>query len=243
MLEHPLAKRVCVVDGQFAHGVKRPSRGRHLDTRDGAQPFHQSVASCHVSVPNLFEVLSRGVQCRFGRHLGQRWRGQSRHGKLHRSLPHGVVFGDHRANARATHAVPLGHAVDEHHVVFKAGKLHHRFGLGAVVAKLAVDLVSKQVEVVVFHQLSQCIEGLRRVHRACRVAGVAQQNGLGLVVDLGRKILDGRQGKSLVDVGRDGHHLHASHLGKAIVVGVKRLGNDDLITRIEARHEGKHQGL
>ena len=96
---------------------------------------------------------------------------------------------------------------------------------------------------MVTHQLGQGVQRLWGVDRPCRVARVAQQDGLRLVVDFGGKVGNGRQGEPVVNPRRHGHNLHPCHLGEAIVVGVKRLRHDDLVTWVQARHERKHQGL
>ena len=84
------------------------------------------------------------------------------------------------------------------------------------------------------HEVRQRIEGLRRVNRARGVAGVAQQDGLGLFVDFGGEFGNRRQGKPLLKVRRDRHHLHPCHLRKTIVIRVEWLRNDDLVSGVEA---------
>ena len=243
MLQHPLAKRVGVVDGQLAYGVKRPARVGHSHPLDVSQPLHEGVPPGHVAVAHLLEVRLGGFQGGFGRDLGQRGGREPGHGKLHGRLAHRGVFGHHGTNARTTHAVTLGHAVDQDDVLLQPGQLKHRFGLGPVVAKFSVHLVGKEVQVVVTHQLRQGVQRLRGVDRPCGVAGVAQQDGLRLVVDFGGEIGDGRQGEPVFNPRRHRHNLHPCHLGEAVVVGVKWLRHDHLVAWIQARHEREHQSF
>ena len=113
----------------------------------------------------------------------------------------------------------------------------------AVVAELAIYLIGEQEQVVFLHDLGQFQDFLFRVEVAGGVVGVADHDSLGLRGDDLVELFDGRQGEAVFDGGHDGLHGDAAGDGEAVVVGVERFGDDDLVARVEAAVESEQDGL
>ena len=75
------------------------------------------------------------------------------------------------------------------------------------------------------------------------VVGVADEDGARLVGDLFLKLLHRRQFEAVLNMGLHRLDHCAAGDGKRHVVGITGVGNDDFVSRVEARHVGKHDSL
>ena len=156
---------------------------------------------------------------------------------------HRLVLRDERTDADTALRVTLRDRVDQDDILLDALEVARRDIGRARVDKLAIDLVREEEEVVLLYQIADALHLAARVEVTRRVVGVADQDTARAGVD---QLLEFRhigQGKALVD-GRDhGANRRSGRDGEGHVVGVSRLGHDDLITRVEARHEGEEHRL
>ena len=112
-----------------------------------------------------------------------------------------------------------------------------------IVAELAIDLVGKEIQVVLFDQTGHLQQLLVGIKITRRVVGVANHDGLGARRDDLLKFLDGWQGKTRLDVAGNGDNLGIAQLGEGVIIGVIRFWNDDFVARVEAHGEGHLQSL
>ena len=115
--------------------------------------------------------------------------------------------------------------------------------LMAIVAELAIHLISKKIQVVFLDQSSHLQQFLVGIKITRRVVGVANHDGLGARRDDLLKFLDGRQGKARLDVAGNGDNLGIAQLGEGVIIGVVRLWDDDFVARVKAHCEGHLQSL
>ena len=178
-----------------------------------------------------------------GNDLANQGRTQTGLSQFHSGSAHFLVAGDEGTDADTTLAVTLRYTVDHDDVVLDTLEMHGA-GVGRIaVDELAVNLVGKQEQVIFLHQVTQAHQLLAAVQRASGVVGVTDHDGAGALVDDLLKLLDGRQCETILDVGGDGADYGTGLAGKTHVVGIGGLGNDDLVTRIQAYHEGHLHGL
>ena len=89
------------------------------------------------------------------------------------------------------------------------------------------------------HQVANLVHLSARIEIACGVVGVTNQDRAGTFVDEFFKLFDFRQRKAFFDGGGYGANARAGRDGEGHIVGVSRLGYDDFVAGIEARHESK----
>ena len=101
------------------------------------------------------------------------------------------------------------------------------------VDELAVGLVADDEQVMLLGDVDHQAHLLGREHRTGGVAGVGAHDGAGVLVD---ERLDARAvgvAVALLGAGRDGADLRAAGIDHRIVVGVERLGDQDLVVVVE----------
>src|SRR5690554_725535 len=128
-------------------------------------------------------------------------------------------------------------------MLFQSLEFHYRNMLGLIVAKLPVHLVAQQVKVVLNNQFFQLLQLLTGVQIAGRVVGVANEDGLGAGGNQLFNFGKGRQGKIAVEIGGQRNNPYAGGRGKAVVVGVERLGHNHLVAHIQAAQKGQTDGF
>ncbi len=153
------------------------------------------------------------------------------------------MLGDEGADAYAALVVALRHGVDQHHLLLDAGQMEGRDVGRARVAELAVDLVGEKEEVVFLHEVADLEHLLHCVEIAGGVVGVADEYALCARSDQFLEFLDGGQCEAFVDARGHGDDLGSGRDGEGHIVGVGRLGHDDLVARIETCHKGEQHGL
>ena len=112
-----------------------------------------------------------------------------------------------------------------------------------VVYKLTVHFVCNQKQVVSQNQLLKLKQLLPGIYITGRIIGIANKDPLRFGTNHLPKFRDGWQLKSVLNGGSDGLNDDIICDGKRLIIGVKRLRNDHLITRIETNHEGKGDRL
>ncbi len=101
----------------------------------------------------------------------------------------------------------------------------------------AVYLVGEEIQVVLLHEVAYLVHLATCVQIARRVVGVADEDGTGVLVDKLLKLLHLRQRESLLNGSGYGANLGSCRDGKRHVVGIGWLRDDNLVARIETRHE------
>ena len=109
----------------------------------------------------------------------------------------------------------------------------------ASVAKFAVNLVGKEVEIVFFYQIANLVHLLARVEVARRIIGIADENAFGFGRYQFFELRHRRQRKTLLDGRNNGFHHGTRSNGKRRVVGVGRLWHNDFVAGVEATHKRK----
>ena len=175
--------------------------------------------------------------------MSEERRTKARLTELHHRFAHGFVLRDERTDTDTALAIALRDAVHEDDVLLDslemAGRDIRRLG----VDELAVYLIRDEVEVVFLHEVTNLTHLLLGVQVARRVIGVADKNRPCLRRDLLLKLLHRWQFKAVLDIGLHGLHHRACRDSERHVVGVRRVGHDDFIARVEATHIREHDGL
>ena len=91
------------------------------------------------------------------------------------------------------------------------------------VAEFAVHLVGVDVEVVLAGDVAELLYLVLGVEDSGGVAGIADDDTLGPGGDVALELLDGGDGKAVVDGGGDGHELNVVYDGEGVVVRVEGL--------------------
>ena len=154
-----------------------------------------------------------------------------------------MVLRNERSDADTALRVTLRHRVNQHHILLDTLQMARRDIGRARVDKLAIDLVREEEQIVLLDQIADAVHLLARIEVARRVVRVTDQNSARALVDKLLELLDLGQREALLDRGRDGADDCSGRDCEGHIVGVGRLGNDDLIAWIEARHKGKQHGL
>ena len=111
------------------------------------------------------------------------------------------------------------------------------------VDEFAVDFVGEEEQVVFFDQVADAVHLLACVQVPRGVVGIADQDTARAVVDELFEFRDVGQCESLLDRRYHGAYHGPCGDGEGHVIGVGRLGDDDLVAGVEARHEGEQHGL
>ena len=113
----------------------------------------------------------------------------------------------------------------------------------ARVDKLAVHLVGEKVQVVLLHHVAYLVHLPTGVQITCGIVGVADEDGPGALVDELLKLFHLGQRKALFDGGGDGADDGSGRNGKRHVIGIGRLGHDNLVTGVQTCQEREEHGL
>ena len=232
-LQQPQLEFLRVVDRQGGHQVERAARAFADDAGDLVQLAHDRIAAALVLLPDLLEIIrANGIE-RGGRDLIERGDGQARL-TVFEGVGHEVlVAADETADPRAAGGEALGDGVDEDQVFLTVVKLAERMQRLAVVGELAVDLVGHEIQIMLHRNIEQHLHLLDGQAGAGGVAGVRDHDRLGLRRDAG---LDARAVGVEIAFLRPGMQRmdHAAGRGdEGMVVGIERLGDDDLVAVVE----------
>ena len=109
--------------------------------------------------------------------------------------------------------------------------------------EFAVDLVREEEQVVFLDQIADLVHLPPRIEVTRRVVGVADQDAARAFVDQFLELLDRGQREAVLDrrYHRADHRSGRDREGH--VVGIGRFGDDDLVARVETRHEGEQHGF
>ena len=243
LLQQPLLEGVGIVHGQGGHDVEGAAGALADHAGDLVELGHHRVAAALILLADGGEVVGTHRIQRGGGHLIQRGHGQTALGVLHGLRHQLFVAGDHAADAGAAGGKPLGHRVDDDDVLRRVLELTHGLQRLVGVDELAVRLVADDEQVVRLGDVHHHAHLLRRQHGAGGVAGVGDHDGTGVLVDL--RLHLGAVGVVIAVVGRGGNgvDLRAAGIGHGVVVGIERLGDEDLVAVVEDAVHGDLQRL
>ena len=111
------------------------------------------------------------------------------------------------------------------------------------VDELAIDLVGDEVELVLLHEIANLAHLLLGIEVTRGVVGVADEDGACLGRDLFLKLLHRRQLEAVLDMRLDGFDHRAAGDSECHIVGITRVGDDDLVARVQTTHIRKHDRL
>ena len=238
-----MAEILRIFDGEGGSRIESALRHGSIHTRDGVEPRDDEVAAGQILVVALLRVFFRALDGRVGDDLSQQGRAQAGLGEFHHGIAHVLVPGDDVADADAALGVPLGHGINDDHVLFDAFQVHGGDIRLVRIAELAIDLVGEEVQIVFLNDVAESVELFLRIEIARGVVRVADEDGPGLGGDDLLERLDVRKGEVVLDAGGDGEHVETGLCGEGQVVRVAGFHHDDLVARVHAGHEGHQQGF
>ena len=154
-----------------------------------------------------------------------------------------MVLGNQSTDADAALRVTLRHRVDKYHILLNTLQVAGRDIGRARIDKLSIDLIREEEQIVLLHQIADAVHLLAGIEVARRIVGITDQNTACTLVDKLLKLLNLGQRETLLDRGRDGADNGSCRDSKGHIVGVGGFGDNDLVTRVKARHKGKQHGL
>ena len=149
-----------------------------------------------------------------------------------------LVSGYHAADARAAGGKALGDRVDDDNIVLIALKLQKAHELLAAVDKFAVDLVTDDEKSVLAGDIRHETQLLLGQDGAGGVAGICEHDGAGALVYAGLHALAHGEPVALLGLCGDGADARSGEGHEGGIVGVKRLGDDDLVALVEDAGKG-----
>ena len=144
-----------------------------------------------------------------------------------------MVAGQNAADTRAAGGKTLGHGINDDHIVRRVGKFAQGLQRLTGIDKLAVGLVTDNIQLVLLGDVHHQTHLLRRQHTAGGIAGVGAHDGAGVLVDLGLDLF--AVGIVIALLGCGGHRVDfgAAGVHHGIVVGIERLGNQNLVAVVQ----------
>ena len=109
--------------------------------------------------------------------------------------------------------------------------------------ELAVHLIGEKVKIVLLHQVAYAVHLLLGIEVARRVVRIADENGLGALVDEFFELLHLWQAEALLNGGGHSAYDCTGRNGEGHIVRVRRLRHDNLVSRIEAAHKSEQYCL
>ena len=243
VLQQPDLELLRVVHRQGGHGVKRTLRALAHHPGDLLQLAHHRVPAALVLVPDGGEI------CRS--HIVQSGRGHlvdGRHAQTALGVLHGVghqllIPGNEAANARAAGGKALGNGVDNNDILRRVLKFTQRLQRLPGVHELPVGLVADDEQAMLLGNVHHHAHLLRGQHGAGGVAGVGTHNGPGMLVDLRLDLLAVGVVIPLLGLGGNGMDGRTAGADHGVIVGIKRLGNENLVPVVQNAVHGDLQGL
>ena len=108
---------------------------------------------------------------------------------------------------------------------------------GTGIDKLTVHFVGEKEKIILLHQVTDLVHLTSGIQIAGRIIRITDQDTLGTFVDQLFKFLYFRKREPLLNCRSNGAYFSSGRNGKSHIVGVSRFGNNDLVSRIKARHE------
>ena len=113
----------------------------------------------------------------------------------------------------------------------------------AGIAELPVDLVGEEEEVIFLDQVAYLQHLFHRIEVARGVVGIADEDAFGAGGNQFLELLDRGEREAVVYARRHGDDLGTGRDGEGHIVGIGRLGHDNLVAGVEASHEREQHGL
>ena len=169
-----------------------------------------------------------------GRDLVERGDGKAGLAVLERVAQQLLILGDEAADARAAGRKALGNGVDDDDVLRRfLGKGAEGLQRLAAVDELAVGFVADEEQIMLLGEVNEHLHLVVRQHHAGGVAGVRDHDGAGVGIDERLDLLALGVVIALLGAGRDGSDGRAAGAHHGVVVGVERLGDEDLVAVVE----------
>ena len=109
--------------------------------------------------------------------------------------------------------------------------------------ELTVNLVREKKQVVLLDQITYLVHLTAGIKVARRIIGIADEDSPGTLIDQLLELLHLRKRKTFLYRGSDGAHFGTGRNSERHIVGISRFGNNNLITRIQARQEREQHSL
>ena len=169
-----------------------------------------------------------------GRDLIERGHGKAGLAVLERVAQQLLILGDEAADARAAGGKALGNGVDDDDVLRRLlGKGAEGLQRLAAVDELAVGFIADEEQIVLLGEVNEHLHLVVRQHHAGGVAGVRDHDGAGVLIDERLDLRALGVVIALLGAGRDGGDGRAAGAHHGVVVGVERLGDEDLVAVVE----------
>ena len=188
-------------------------------------------------------ILARCIKRCLGSNLSEQWWRQSRLTELHHCSTQGFILGYQRTDTNTALGVSLRHRINQHHILLDTLQVARRDIWRAGIDKFAIDLVREEEQVVLLYKIANTIHLLACVEVARRVIRVTNQDTACALIYQLLELLYRRQGKAIFDSRCYRANYRTCRYGKCHIIGIRRLRNDNLVTRIETRHKGEQHRL
>ena len=144
------------------------------------------------------------------------------------------VLGNEAAHTRTAGGKTLGHGIDDDDVVTRPlSKFAKRLELLPAVDELAVRLVTDEEEVVLDRNVNEHLHLLVAEHNARRIAGVRDDDGTGVLVDLRFDLFTVGIAVALFRRSRNGANARAAGIRHRRIVGIEWLRDQNLVAVVE----------
>ena len=109
--------------------------------------------------------------------------------------------------------------------------------------KLTIHFIGEEEQIVLLHKVTYLVHFATGIKITCRIIRITDQDSPGALVNQLFKLFYFRKRKTFFYGSGNGAYLSTGRDGKRHIVSVSRFGNNNLVTRIEARQEGEQYRL
>ena len=244
VFQQPVLELVRVIHRQARHDVERAHGLLHHHAGDLAKLGDHRIPAAAVFLLALTEERRIHRIQRRRADLIDGSNGQTGLAEFQQRRLQLLIPGHNTAHPRAAGGKPLGGGVDDDEVLVDIPEVRHgRHAEFVVVAEFPVNLVADQEQIALLGNVGDHPHFLLVEDNACGVAGVGDQDGAGVLGDQALDALPLGVAVALPRVGGQGTDNAAGRMDEGGVVGVIRLGDDDLGIGVEDAQAGHQQRL
>ena len=244
LLQQPALELIRIVNRQTGHDIERAHGFLHHNTGNLPQLIYNGVTALPVfllACPEEFVVHTVQSSSTDLVHGGNSQTGLA---ELQQSCLELLVAGHHTANTGTTGREPLGDGVDDNQVLIDVPIMGHGGNTKLVIiAEFPVHFVTDQEQIVLLGNVCNHPHFLLVQHNTGGIAGVGDHNGAGIGRNQTLDALAVCIAVSFPGVGGQRTDNTTRRMNEGGIVGIVRLGNDDLSIGIQNGQAGKQQRL
>ena len=244
LLQQEILQLFRVVHRQRGHHIEGTLGMAELDAGELLQRLHHRIPAAAVLLPDGVVIrLGRGAVHGGSAHLVQCGSAQPTLADLHGLFHQLLIAGNEGTHPSTAGGEPLGHGVNDGHILGGILKLQHRAELLPAVYDLPVYLVADEQQVVLLGNVRQKTHLLRAQYHTGGVAGVGDHDRPGVLVDQRLDLFPGGVAIALLRLGGNGADHTAGNTHKSGVIGIEGLGEQNLIALVQDAGEYDLQRL